>query len=110
LSNQLIFLSQTQLQPRHLLLMQMMVLLNNQYSELAVSLILRLHPKTVSFWNNRFYAGGGVQDLARSGRPPKITFEIVQKVIAFYCQQNPSARRAFQERWLIDNQKIIEIP
>lgn len=67
----------------------MMVLLNNQYSERAVSLTLLLHPKTVSFWNNRFQAGGGVQDLPRGGRPPKITFEIVQKVIAFYCQQNP---------------------
>ena len=77
------------MQPRHLLRMQMMVLLNSQYSVLAVSLILRLHPKTVSFWNSRFKAGGGVHDLARSGRPSKITFEIVQKVIAFYCQHNP---------------------
>lgn len=83
--------------------MQMMILLNNQYSELAVSLILRLHPKTVSFWNSRFQAGGGVQDLARSGRPPKITFEIVQKVIAFYCQHNPlPGCSCWSIRWMAD--------
>ncbi len=67
----------------------MMVLLNNQYSERAVSLLLRLHQKTVSNWSNRFKSEGSIQDLARSGRPPRITFDIAQKVIAFYCQHNP---------------------
>ncbi len=92
-----------QLKPRHVARMQMMALLNNQYSELAVSLILRLHPKTVSIWNKRFQAGGGIQDLARSGRPPKITFDIVQKVIAFYCQQNPlPGCSSWSIRWMAD--------
>ena len=76
-------------QPRLLTRIQMMVLLNNQYSELAVSLILGLHPKTVARWSNRFQADGGIQDRPKSGRPPKITLDIVQKVIAFYCQCNP---------------------
>ena len=67
----------------------MMVLLNSNYSISAVSLILGLHPNTVSIWSKRFEAGDGIEDRFRCGRPPKITFDIVQKVIAFYCQHSP---------------------
>lgn len=79
----------------------MMVLLNNNYSILAVSLILGLHPNTVSLWNKRFKAGDGIEDRPRSGRPVKITFDIIQKVIAFYCQQSPlPGCSSWSVRWM----------
>ncbi len=76
-------------QPRLLLRMKTMALMDSQYSELAVASILGLHPTTVSRWNDRFRTGGGIRDRSRSGRPSKITFETAQRIIAFYCQKNP---------------------
>ncbi len=79
----------------------MMVLLNNHYSVSAVSLYFGLHPNTVSLWSKRFKAGDGIEDQHRSGRPPKITFDIIQKVIAFYCQHNPlSGCSVWSVRWM----------
>lgn len=79
----------------------MMVLFQNQYSVSAVSLVAGCHPKTVSRWQNRFRSGHGISDRCRSGRPPKITIDIVQKVVAFYCQCNPLPGCAsWSVRWM----------
>ncbi len=79
----------------------MLVLLNNDYCEHAVSWSLGLHLKTVRTWNNRIQAGEGIQDRARSGRPSKITFEVSQKIIAFFCQHNPlPGCSSWSTRWM----------
>lgn len=67
----------------------MMVLLNNRFRVSAISLMLGFHPSTVYRWNKGLKADDGIKDRVRSGRPPKITFDIAQKVIAFYCQHHP---------------------
>ncbi len=66
-----------------------MVLFQNQYSISAISLTVGCHPKTVSRWQNRFRSGHGISDLNRSGRPSKITVDVMQKIVAFYCQCHP---------------------
>ncbi len=86
---------------RPMLRMRMMALLNNQYSESAVSSFLALHPSTVSRWSKRFQEGEGVQDRLGRGRPPKIEPETVQKVVSFYCQHNPLPGCAgWSVRWM----------
>jgi transposase len=40
-------------------------------------------------WKKRFQAGEGISDKSRSGRPLRIPSEVDQRLIAFYCQQNP---------------------
>ncbi|MCP4755808.1 MAG: IS630 family transposase [Proteobacteria bacterium] len=79
----------------------MKALLDNRYSESAVGSFLVLHPSTVSRWNKRFQGGEGVRDRPRSGRPPKIEPETVQKVVAFYCQHKPLPGCAgWSVRWM----------
>ena len=78
-----------------------MVLFQNQYSVSAVSLFIGCHPKTAVCWQNRLRSGHGISDRPRSGRPPKITVNVVQKIVAFYCQHNPlPGCTSWSVRWM----------
>ena len=69
--------------------LQLRVLLQHKIPETTICSILGCDIKTVSMWKDRFYAGDGIIDKPRTGRPPTIPSEVSHRLLGFYCQHNP---------------------
>jgi transposase len=66
-----------------------LLLSQNNVNEDLCAWYLNCHPKTVHRCMKRIEMNGDLEDQKRSGRPPIITEDMVNRTIAFYCQQSP---------------------
>ncbi len=68
---------------------KIILLHQNGASESSIAHLVDCHVTTARRWAERMETNENLADLARSGRPPTFTQDVVLKTIAFHCQVSP---------------------